>query len=91
MLSFNTIIAWIINDYLEMGNIIITILLLPLGHISNTGRVPGTIGRGVRPQGSHGLWEEINQPLVGWNKFPLRPRRFEKEKTQRGKMESYSK
>ena len=33
-----------------------------------------------RPKGSHGLWEEINQPLVGWNKFPLRPIRFEKEK-----------
>ena len=32
----NTIIAWIINDYHEQGNIIITNLLLPLGHISNT-------------------------------------------------------
>ena len=32
----NTIIAWIINDYHEQGNIIITLLLLPLGHISNT-------------------------------------------------------
>src|SRR3954463_11658255 len=31
----NTIIAWIINDYHEQGNIIITYLLLPLGHISN--------------------------------------------------------
>ena len=31
----NTIIAWIINDYHEQGNIIITNLLLPLGHISN--------------------------------------------------------
>ena len=30
----NTIIAWIINDYHEQGNIIIiTNLLLPLGHI----------------------------------------------------------
>ena len=36
MLSFNTIIAWIINDYLEIGNIIITILSLPLGNISNS-------------------------------------------------------
>ena len=36
MFSFNTIIAWIINDYLEIGNIIITILSLPLGHISNS-------------------------------------------------------
>ena len=34
MFSFNTIVAWIINDYLEIGNIIITILSLPLGHIS---------------------------------------------------------
>ena len=49
------------------------------------GGVPGTIGRVSRPKGSHGLWEEINQPLVGWNKFPLRPIRFEKEKTQGGK------
>ena len=33
----NTIIAWIINDYHEQGNIIIiTNLLLFLGHISNT-------------------------------------------------------
>ena len=32
----NTIIAWIINDYHEQGNIIIiTNLLLPLGHISD--------------------------------------------------------
>ena len=49
-----------------------------------------------RPKGSHGLWKEINQPLVGWNKFPLRPIRFEKEKNTRwkefpsGKVESYS-
>ena len=45
----------------------------------------------------NGLWEEINQPLVGWNKFPLRTIRFEKEKNTRwkefpsGKVESYSK
>ena len=32
----NTIIAWTINDYHEQGNIIITNLLLPLGHISNS-------------------------------------------------------
>ena len=32
----NTILAWIINDYHEQGNTIITILLLSLGHISNT-------------------------------------------------------
>ena len=33
----NTILAWIINDYHEQGNIIIiTNLLLPLGHISNS-------------------------------------------------------
>ena len=32
----NTVIAWIINDYHEQGNIIITLLLLPLGHISNS-------------------------------------------------------
>ena len=49
-----------------------------------------------RPKGSHGLWEDINQPLVGWNKFPLRPIRFEKEKTRwkefpSGKEESNSK
>ncbi|KAI5019645.1 hypothetical protein ZWY2020_044533 [Hordeum vulgare] len=31
----NTIIAWIINDYHERRNRIITNLLLPLGHISN--------------------------------------------------------
>ena len=31
----NTIIAWTIENYHEQGNIIITILLLPLGHISN--------------------------------------------------------
>ena len=35
MLSLNTIIAWIVNDYHELRNIIITNLLLPLGHISN--------------------------------------------------------
>ncbi len=45
----------------------------------------GPSGGVSRPKGSHGLWEEINQPLVGWNKFPLRPIRFEKEKTQGGK------
>ena len=49
------------------------------------GSVPGVPGGVSRPKGSHGLWEEINQPLVGWNKFPLRPIRFEKEKTQGGK------
>ena len=32
----NTILAWIINDYHEQGNITITNLLLPLGHISNS-------------------------------------------------------
>src|SRR6187399_2108701 len=32
----NTILAWIINNYHEQGNIIITNLLLPLGHISNS-------------------------------------------------------
>ena len=31
-----TIIAWIINNYHEQGNMIITNLLLPLGHISNS-------------------------------------------------------
>src|SRR6187401_1366102 len=31
----NTILAWIINNYHEQGNIIITNLLLPLGHFSN--------------------------------------------------------
>ena len=40
----------------------------------------GPSGGVSRPKGSHGIWEEINQPLVGWNKFPLRPIRFEKEK-----------
>ena len=35
MFPINTIIAWIINDYHEQRNIIITNLLLPLGHISN--------------------------------------------------------
>ena len=35
MFPINTILAWIINDYHEQGNIIITNLLLPLGHISN--------------------------------------------------------
>ena len=38
----NTIIAWIINDYHEQGNIIITNLLLPLGHISNRCRRSGS-------------------------------------------------
>ena len=33
---FNTIIAWTIDNYHEKGNTIITILLLPLGHISNS-------------------------------------------------------
>ena len=32
----NTILAWIINNYYEQGNIIITNLLLPLWNISNT-------------------------------------------------------
>ena len=32
----NTIIAWRINTYHEQGNMIITILLLPLGHIFNS-------------------------------------------------------
>ena len=31
----NTVIAWIKDNYREQGNIIITILLLPLGHITN--------------------------------------------------------
>ena len=58
--------------------------------------MPGTIGRGVTPQGVSWAMEEINQPLVGWNKFPLRPIRFEKKKTRwkefpSGKEESYSK
>ena len=35
MFPVNTILAWIINDYHEQGNIIITNLLLPIGHISN--------------------------------------------------------
>ena len=41
MFSFNTNIALIINDYLEIGNIIITTLSLPLGHISNNLMVIG--------------------------------------------------
>ena len=45
----------------------------------------GPSGGVSRPKGFHGIWEEINQPLVGRNKFPLRPIRFEKEKTQGGK------
>ena len=36
MFPVNTILAWIINDYHEQGNIIKTNLLLPLGHISNS-------------------------------------------------------
>src|SRR6187399_1657754 len=36
----NKILAWIINNYHEQGNIIITNLLLPLGHISNTSNRP---------------------------------------------------
>ena len=36
MFPINTITAWIINDYHEQRNIIITNLLLPLGHISNS-------------------------------------------------------
>ena len=35
MFPVNTILAWRINIYLEHGNMIIPILLLPLGHISN--------------------------------------------------------
>ena len=35
MFPVNTIIAWTIDNYHEQGNIIITILLLPLWHISN--------------------------------------------------------
>ena len=35
----NTIIAWIINDYHEQGNITISTLLLPLGHISFSSRL----------------------------------------------------
>ena len=35
MFPINTILARIINDYHEQGSIIITTLLLPLGHISN--------------------------------------------------------
>ena len=31
----NTVIAWIKDNYHEQGNIIIMLLLLPLGHISN--------------------------------------------------------
>ena len=41
MFPVNTILAWIINDYREQGNIIITNLLLPLGHISNIKMTPG--------------------------------------------------
>ena len=36
MFPLNTILAWNINTYHEQGNMIITILLLPLGHISNS-------------------------------------------------------
>ena len=32
----NTIIAWIKDNYHEQGNIIIILILLPLGHISNS-------------------------------------------------------
>ena len=32
----NTVIAWIKDNYHEQGNIIIILLLLPLGHISNS-------------------------------------------------------
>ena len=48
--------------------------------LGDSGGYSGPSGGVSRPKGSHGLWEEINQPLVGWNKFPLRPIRFEKEK-----------
>ena len=36
MFPLNTILAWDVNIYHEQGNMIITILLLPLGHISNS-------------------------------------------------------
>ena len=49
------------------------------------GEVPGTIGRGVTPQGVSWAMGRDKPTLVGWNKFPLRPIRFEKEKTQGGK------
>ena len=45
----------------------------------------GPPGGATYPGGPHGLKWEGNQPLVGWNKFPLRPIRFEKKKTQGGK------
>ena len=35
-IPINTIPAWSINIYLEHGNMIIPILLLPLVHISNS-------------------------------------------------------
>ena len=50
----DTIIAWIIDNYHEQGNIIITILLLPLGHISNndSSHSPwGPLGRNTPPDG----------------------------------------
>ena len=39
MFPINTIPAWSINIYLEHGNVIIPILLLPLGRVGNDGEV----------------------------------------------------
>ena len=39
----NTVIAWIKDNYHEQGNIIITLLLLPLGHISNMLHLPTSL------------------------------------------------
>jgi hypothetical protein len=49
MFPVNTIIAWYINIYHKNEDMIITTLLLPLGHISNSARAGlwlGALDRG---------------------------------------------
>src|SRR3954471_22037370 len=93
MFPVNTIIAWKINIYHEHGNMIITILLLPLGHNSNTRCSRREFGRrrrqaSVASQICH--WNEARKldpckPYHGTNQYDLeRPiRNLAEEKSNR--------
>ena len=67
----NTIIAWTIENYHEQGNIIITILLLPLGHISNNDIIFGCNDQRYSDEFAYMMSEEYQMSMMGELKFFL--------------------
>ena len=71
------------DNYHEQGNIIIMLLLLPLGHISNSRAPPGGAPCLVGPLGLHRpqpqlhifMFEEKNMREKGSSRFTIRSRR----------------